>query len=122
MSLHIVKEKYDETLSTSTIYLPYLRLLFMAVLKTQLRQTTLIWLCETAQNPCLTHLPAILYIGHRTAACRAVLTAGDITHCTVQQDPYYEIHYIYRHIAKDAKYALTPWYAIFLNCRPLRHG
>ena len=36
MSLHIAKEKNDEILSTSTIYLPYLRLLFMAVLKTEL--------------------------------------------------------------------------------------
>jgi len=36
MSLHIAKEKYEEILSTSTINLPYLRLLFMAVLKTQL--------------------------------------------------------------------------------------
>jgi len=43
-------------------------------------------------------------IGHRSAACRAVLTAGDVTHCTIQQDPYYEIQYIYRHTAKDAKY------------------
>jgi hypothetical protein len=61
-------------------------------------------------------------IGHRTAACRAVLTAGDVTHCTIHQDPCYEIHHIYKHIANDAKYVLTQRYAIFLNCRPLRHG
>ena len=61
-------------------------------------------------------------IGHRSAASRAVLTAGDVTHCTIQQDPCYEIHYIYRHTAKDAKYEQMQWYAIFLNCRPLRHG
>jgi len=61
-------------------------------------------------------------LGHRSAACRAVLTAGDVTHCTIQQDPYCDIHYVYGHAAKDAKYALTQWYAIFHNCRPLRHG
>lgn len=61
-------------------------------------------------------------IGHRSAVCRAVLTAGDVTHCTIQKDPYYETHYIYRHTAMDAIYALTQWYTTFLDCRPLRHG
>jgi len=60
-------------------------------------------------------------IGHRSAASRAILTAG-VTHCTIQKDPYYETHYINRHTAKDAKYTLTQWYTIFLNCRPRRHG
>lgn len=31
-------------------------------------------------------------IGQRSAACRAVLTAGDVTHNTIQKDPYYETH------------------------------
>lgn len=39
-------------------------------------------------------------IGHRSAADRAVLTAEDVIYCSVQQNPYYVIHYLYRNTAK----------------------